>query len=60
MNKEYVLKLIAVIGGLFVAYLWSGGVWEIKAVDDNLIRMNKITGTTYFAYERQWNNIENK
>lgn len=50
MNREYILKLIAVIGALFVAYLWSGGVWSY----DNGKRYNKITGTIEYLYDGEW------
>jgi hypothetical protein len=61
VNREYVLKLIAVIGALFVAFLWSGGVWGYSSVQGNL-RHNKITGTTqYMEYTSDgWKDVGQK
>lgn len=48
--KEFTLKLIAILGALFIGYLWSGGVWSY----DGGTRYNKITGNTEYLYDREW------
>jgi len=59
VNKEYILKLIAVIGALFVAFLWSGGIWEHRVVGDENVRINKITGTMYKLTRRgEWLSLD--
>lgn len=45
MNKEYILKLFAVIGALIVGYLISGGIYAYMAMGSNTVRINKITGS---------------
>lgn len=64
LDFDRALKLIGVIGGLFVAFLWSGGIWEYR-LDKNTMRINKITGTVHaldFDSEQRryfWNDITN-
>lgn len=52
------LKLFIVVGALFVAFLWSGGVWEVKGIGDNLVRTNKITGAVDYGYSGEWKPIK--
>ena len=42
-NFDKILKIVTVLGGLFVAFLWSGGVWEYE--EGTKERINKITGS---------------
>jgi len=43
-----IIQLIAVIGTLFIAFLWSGGVYEHKKIGDQQVRINKITDTVEY------------
>lgn len=58
--KEYILKVVAVIGVLFIGYLWSGGIWEYS--DREPLRHNKITGATqYMEYTSDgWKTVGTK
>lgn len=57
MNKEFILKVAALIVTLFIGYLWSGGVWEYRHKDRFMFKSNKLTGTTYVLYESEWKRI---
>lgn len=57
MNRELALKAVALIGTLFIGYLWSGGMWEYRHNNRFVFKSNKLTGTSYVLYESEWKRI---
>lgn len=58
INFDKMFKIVAVMVALLGMLLFSGGIWEVKEVNSNLIRINKITGSVDYAYEGQWKYIK--
>lgn len=48
MNVRSLLKAVVVIAALFIAYMWSGGIYVYHfSKDGGSIRVNKITNKAY-------------
>ena len=54
IDKEYILKVVFAVALLFILFLWSGGVYEIKQIGRILIKINKFTGAIYVPHNHRW------
>jgi hypothetical protein len=63
MDKNFALKLIGLVGILFLGYLWIGGIYTYGEMGSQKVRTNKVTGTIeYLGFDLAtnayvWRNI---